>query len=368
MKNINSLLRRFFLLVSKMLPKKYYDDYFAWDFLRSVDFKMLSLRKTVISYKHGFLPYEYVWYDLDHNDFRKYVPARSNYQHRRINGSYNAILGNKILFEKHLKSVITGIDKLHVVESLGYIENGFFHSLNEDIISGDIDSLIGLLKISDLITKPVSGDGGVGFECFSCRESNLFINNQSVSCEFLKSHIKELDNYLIQRRIIQKGFAGKIYSGSVNTMRIGTMIDPFTGEPFIAYAVHRFGSQQSGFVDNVGQGGITAEIDLKTGRLSMAHLYTRKGHKETFEDHPESKIKIFNQQIPNWDVIKEKIIEMTGRMPYLKYVGWDLVLSDGELYVLEGNVSPGLGLLQLYKPLKDYPEAWKFFWHYEYIS
>ena len=42
-----------------------------------------------------------------------------------------------------------------------------------------------------------------------------------------------------------KGFAGKIFLVSVNTMRIGTMIDPFTGEPFITYAVHRFGSPQS---------------------------------------------------------------------------------------------------------------------------
>ena len=368
MKITNSLLRRFLLLLSKMLPKKYYDEIFVGEFIICVDLKMLNLKKTALSYKHGFLPFEYIWFDLEHNDYRNYIPTRSNYQRRRINGSYNAILGNKILFEKHLKSVITGIDKLHVVESLAYVENGFLHSLNEDVISGDIDSLIGVLEKSDIIIKPISGDAGVGFECLSCRESNLFINHQSVSCDFLKSHIKKLDNYLIQRRIIQKGFAGEIYSGSVNTMRIATMIDPDTGRPFIAYAVHRFGSRQSGFVDNVGKGGITAEIDLNTGRLSMAHLYTKKGHRETFEDHPESKIKIYNQQIPNWAELKRKITEMTGRMPYLIYVGWDFVLSDGELYVLEGNVSPGLGLVQLYNPMKEYPEAWKFFRHYGYIN
>ena len=61
-----------------------------------------------------------------------------------------------------------------------YIENGFFRSLNEDIISGDIDSLIGLLKIGDLITKPVSGDGGVGFECFSC-QGKRSVHQQSIS-------------------------------------------------------------------------------------------------------------------------------------------------------------------------------------------
>jgi len=350
-----------------MLPKKYYDDIFIGDFLNNVDFKMLNLRKTATSFKLGFLPFEYLWFDLEHNDYRNYLPTRSNYQHRRINGSYSAILGNKILFEKHLKSTISGIDKLHVVESLGYIENGFLHSLNEDIISGDIDSLIGILKNSDLILKLISGDGGVGLEYYSCRENNLYINHTIVSYDLLKSHIKKLDNYLIQKRIIQKGFAGEINPGSVNTMRIGTMTDPESRKPFIAYAVHRFGSPQSGFVDNVQQGGITARIGLNDGRLSMGHFYTKKGHRETFEMHPGSKAPIFDQQIPGWESIKERIIEMAGRMPYLKYVGWDFVLSDGELYVLEGNVAPGLGLVQLYNPMKEYPEVWKFFRHYGYV-
>ncbi|MDZ7634117.1 MAG: sugar-transfer associated ATP-grasp domain-containing protein [Bacteroidales bacterium] len=150
-------------------------------------------------------------------------------------------------------------------------------------------------------------------------------------------------------------------------MRVATMIDPESGKPFIAYAVHRFGSPRSGFTDNVQQGGITAKIDLKNGRLSMAHFYTKEGHKEIFEKHPGSQAIIFNQQIPDWDSIKERIIEMSCRMPYLKYVGWDFILTDDQLYVLEGNVASGLGLVQLYNPMKEYPDAWKFFRHYGYV-
>ncbi|MBE0678944.1 MAG: hypothetical protein IH592_09290, partial [Bacteroidales bacterium] len=168
--------------------------------------------------------------------------------------------------------------------------------------------------------------------------------------------------------IIQKGLAGEINPGSVNTMRIGTMIDPESGKPFIAYAVHRFGSHKSGFADNVGLGGITARIDMEVGSLSKAHYYTKKGQMEIFEIHPVSNAMIYNRQIPEWGSVKKRILSMAGRMPYLKYVGWDFVLSDDELYVLEGNVAPGLGLVQMYEPLKNNPRAWNFFRHHEYIS
>lgn len=351
-----------------LLPAKYYDDIFMSDFINSMDFKMLNLRKTVRSFKLGFLPFEYLWFDLDHNNPKDYLPTRCNYRKRGINGRYNAILANKILFEKHLKSVIAGIDRLHVVDSLGYFESGCLNQLCDEVSFRDIDSLLKVLRQNDLILKQITGDGGVGLLCLEQRDDNLYLNGKPVDRNYLVEFLCKLDNYLIQKRIIQKGLAGEINPGSVNTMRIGTMIDPETGKPFIAYAVHRFGSHKSGFADNVGQGGITARIDIGTGTLSMAHYYTKKGHREVFAVHPMSSVMIYSQQIQGWESVKERIIELASRMPYLKYVGWDMVLSDNDLYILEGNVAPGLGLVQLYDPLKNCTQAWNFFRYYKYIE
>lgn len=365
---VNRLLRRLFLIMSKRLPQKYYDKIFVGDFTKAVDLKMLNLRKTVRSFKLGFLPFEYLWFDLEHNNPEDYLPTRNNYKNRRLNGRYNEILANKLMFEKHLASVISGIDKLHVVDSLGYIEKGCLHPLCDLISFRDYDSLLRLLSSDDLILKEITGDGGVGLICVELRDDNFYMNGKTVDRNFLVEYLSKLDNYLIQKRITQKGLAHEINPGSVNTMRIGTMIDPESGKPFIAYAVHRFGSQKSGFADNVGLGGITARIDMEDGSLSMAHYYTKKGQMETFETHPISSAMIYKRQIAEWGSVKERILEMAGRMPYLKYVGWDFVLSDGELYVLEGNVAPGLGLVQLYNPMKESEEAWKFFRHYGYIE
>lgn len=351
-----------------LLPARMYDDIFVPEFLSYVDFRMLSPKKTVRCFKLGFLPFEYLWFDLDKNDYRGYLPTRSNYQNRRINGPYNAILGNKILFERHLKAVLSDVKGVNVPESLGYLEKGNLHSLHANLRSGDLSSVISLLNSSDLILKLASGDGGVGLACLSQVDGEYYINDKPVSLERLESYLKSLDNFLIQRRLSQEGLAGRIFPGSVNTMRIGTMIDPESSKPFIAYAVHRFGSPKSGFVDNVGQGGITAKIDINTGRLSKAHHYSKEGSMEVFEKHPVTSEMIFNQEIPNWQDIKLRIMDMAGRMPYLKYVGWDFVLSNDDLYVLEGNVSPGLGLVQMYDPMKINAQAWNFFRYHGYIN
>ena len=89
---------------------------------------------------------------------------------------------------------------------------------------------------------------------------------------------------------------------------------------------------------------------------------------EVFEKHPVTSAMIFNQEIPNWQDVKRRIIEMARRMPYLKYVGWDFVLSNDDLYVLEGNVSPGLGLVQMYGPLRVNEQAWNFFKFHGYVN
>ncbi len=356
-----SIIRIFF-------PKKYYDDIFIDHFLENVNFRMLSLKKTIRCFVLGFLPFEYLWFGFDRNDFRGYLPTRSSYQKRKINGPYNAILGNKLLFERHLKTVSEGIEGVYVPESLGYFEKGYLHSLHADLTSGDLTTVIDFLKRGDLILKLISGDGGVGLVCLALTDGVYYINDEAANLERLVTFLKSLDNFLIQRRLSQEGLAGAIFPGSVNTMRIGTMIDPGSGKPFIAYAVHRFGSLKTGFVDNVGQGGITAKIDLDSGRLSMAHHYSMEGQMEVFEKHPVTSVMIFNQEIPNWQDVKRRIIELVSRMPYLKYVGWDFVLSNDDLYVLEGNVSPGLGMIQMHGPLRENVQAWNFFKFHGYVN
>jgi hypothetical protein len=39
---------------------------------------------------------------------------------------------------------------------------------------------------------------------------------------------------------------------------------------------------------------------------------------------------ISEQQIPGWNDLLLSLVEMTGRMPYLKYVEWDIIFSGNK--------------------------------------
>jgi len=350
-----------------IMPEKYFDSIYLPEFLYSKDLNKLKLREKIRCFKHGFLPYQYIWYDLANNDYRNYVPARNNYRKRTLNGSFNAILSNKILFEKHIKTIINGIEKLNVVESIGFIEKGYLKSLKKEIVQGNFSSLLSYLERNDLLLKPISGDGGKGIMLIKKKNDHFLIDNKKTDWDELVVTLKKLDDYLIQEKFIQKGFANDIYTESVNSMRIATMIDPVTEQPFIAYAVHRFGSLQSGSIDNISRGGIGALIDLGDGLLSHGLHFSEGCKKEIYNAHPVSANPICNKKIPDWENLTKRLLEMAGRMPYLKYVGWDIILSDDELFVLEGNVSPHLDLVQMFRPIKEFPAAWNFFKHYKYI-
>lgn len=350
--------------IQLMLPAKYYDDIYVSKLLRRSNFSILPPGKILWCFRHGFLPHEYLLYDLDFNDYRDYVPSRNNLKNRTLNGVYNAILANKIIFERQIEVIIKGLEGLKVIKNLAYIENGVLKALNKNIVCGDFSSLLPYLEENDLILKPVMGDGGVGFIMIRKVEGDFMFNKKRVNWKELCESLGKLDNMLIQERFIQHGFSHEIYPESVNTMRIATMIDPVTNKPFIGYAFHRFGSPHSGFIDNVNQGGLFCLIDTSDGKLTNLVDYSLLGDKKFFDYHPFSNKKVINERVPGWSKIAEVVLEMAGRMPYLKYVGWDIVLSYNEMYVLEGNVSPGTAF-QLYKPMKKFP-GWDFFRHYHY--
>jgi hypothetical protein len=349
-----------------MLPDRYYDDIYVNRMLNRKNLAILSPLKLIWCFIHGFFPQEYLLYDLDTNDYRNYIPSRINYKKRWLNGSYNAILGNKILFEKHIRISISGIENMHVVENLAFIENGILHPLQDKIAAREFSSLFRRLEKNDLVFKPALGDGGTGIFMVSKQNGKYLVNDKIVRSNELLGFMRSLNNYVIQDRIIQRGFSRDIYSGSVNTIRIATMVDPLSGKPFIGYAAHRFGSPESGFVDNVNQGGLFSVIDLATGKLGKLVDSSDHKRKKLYDHHPVTLKTIYDQRIPGWESITGRIIEMARRMPYLKYVGWDIILSGNELYVLEGNVSPGIAF-QMIKPMKEFP-AWSFFKHYKYVN
>ena len=61
-----------------------------------------------------------------------------------------------------------------------------------------------------------------------------------------------------------------------------------------------------------------------------------------FGIHPTSKKQILNFQVPQFEEAKKLVLEAAKEIPEIKYIGWDVAISDKGPCIIEGNSYPGV--------------------------
>lgn len=152
---------------------------------------------------------------------------------------------------------------------------------------------------------------------------------------------------VIEERIKQGEEMACIHEGSVNTLRIPTVIirnEDNEPEIRLFHPSLRMGREGS-FVDNFSAGGISALIDPCSGVL-----YTdgadKKGH--SYVCHPDSGVRFRGFQIPQWDQAVAMVKEAAMMIPDNHYCGWDLAFSkDKGWCMVEANCTAQMGAMQM---------------------
>lgn len=164
-----------------------------------------------------------------------------------------------------------------------------------------------------------------------------------IGCERLKiSDFKDFDelyNYLkekqfctIEDNIVQHPALSKLYPNAVNSLRIITILDD-KKVPHCVYMVQKMGCGGS-VVDN---NCLFTPVDLKTGKMMYpAHSGdTTKGI--IYTEHPDTHIPIVGYQLP---FIKEAVnmcLKAALVVPQIRYIGWDVALTENGPAIIEGN-------------------------------
>lgn len=315
----------------------------------------ISFQKKLHCYASGFLSESYIIYNFSKNkksdylsDFKRFIKTN------QINFTNVKLLDNKLFFDRIFET------EKYFIKAIAYVENGKVYSLNTSYNFPDIASLLLYAKEkSPLLIKPITGGGGKGI---------IIINGKNPNYNEIKfKNILERGNYLIYNRFSQIGFSNLIFPSSLNTIRVLTMYDPYRNKPFIAAAVHRFGTSDSGYIDNWTAGGICADIDISTGKLSKAVQFPFRGKLNYYSEHPETFVKIEGKIIPEWKEIKDLALKLAKKMAFLPYIGWDFILSGDEIFLLEANSNTDVNLLQVHKPLLINDRIKKFYKYYGVI-
>ncbi len=188
------------------------------------------------------------------------------------------------------------------------------------------------------VVKPVYAAFGT-----SVRIENIAMYD---SVEDAHAHYRE--NGVVIEELIEQGEAmARIHAGSVNTLRIPTVIiqnDEGKPEVRLFHPSLRTGRDGS-FVDNFSAGGISALIDPKTGMI-----YTDGADKKgnSYLCHPDSGVSFRGFQIPEWEEALAMVKEAAFMIPDNHYCGWDLAYSkDRGWCMVEANCTAQMGAMQM---------------------
>lgn len=122
------------------------------------------------------------------------------------------------------------------------------------------------------------------------------------------------------------------HHGSVNTVRLA-VVRGMDGEVRIYGATLKVG-QGNTAVDSICKGGLCANIDFESG-IIITDAVDTYGNK--YVTHPDTDIKFKGFQIPRWQDLKQLCLEISDVIPSVRYVGWDMALSENGWVIVEGN-------------------------------
>jgi len=345
--NIHQLAKRFYIFLRSELSLK----------------NVISNPKNYNNLFKGFNDKSAGIYDFENNSVEDYLSDYSRLKTIHINGSYTQILINKVIFEAACKA------SLPVSENIALIDDGKISAIGKYNVNSFAELIDYVKSKQAMVIKPIIGSGGAGIlNVRYDKENGITLNDKKISLSELEGIVNTLKNNFVNEYISQGKFSDKLYHGSMNTVRILTMKDPDTGEVFIPVAVQRMGTKKSHPTDTWSQGGLSSNIDLETGELSKGVIMPSKDKELTWHTkHPDTNAEIEGKVIPHWQEIKKEILKGVNELPLLKYVGWDVIVTDDSFKIIEGNSMSDVNLYQVHKPLLKNERVKRFYEYYNVL-
>ena len=310
--------------------------------------KIYKVGKEFDFKKQGFSLYESVLFNLNKNDYHNYISTWEAYQPR-----YNLSQYHKISDDKYLFSIVFG-KYVDTPISYGLINNGTIEPLSANLKKDNLYDF--LLKKAGGVIKDRFGYNGFNIYVIRARDNCLFYQDKLITKKDLDEIVSKFDKGLIQSIITQGSFENSIYDKSINTIRLITIRKEKSVEHEVVCAVQRIGSDRCAPVDNFSQGGYSSLVNLETGELGPLTSPMSKDEKmnQIFYDiHPDNGVVVKGKIIPNWCEVKQKVVELTRKIPFYDYIAWDIVLKDNGIAVIEINMKSSLCLVQVHGGMRN---------------
>lgn len=204
---------------------------------------------------------------------------------------------------------------------IGYFINGLFLNTNSEVIEpNDIKELL-FEKNDRIVYKLESSFQGKGI---------LFFDKESFSLK----KIRNLGNGVFQKFIRQHPFFDQFNKSAVGTIRLTTVLNN-NAEVELRAGYFRFG--RTGDTHVMSSRQMRIPINIEKGCLWNKKVAFYPSTKFT-DTLPDNNIDFAGLELPYFKNCVEEIKKMHSAIPYIRCIGWDLIVDDNNnLRIIELN-------------------------------
>lgn len=282
---------------------------------KSVSYVKFDMFKNFLRYGIGYTDYlksDYI--NLTKEEKKTHVTTKSFYKILSYlnDKNYREVMNNKILFNKVFKD---------------YIKRDFI-----DLRVCSKEDFIKFCEGKEIVfSKRVRDFGGHGVSKIVLKDKDL---------EKLYEEINERKEFLVEEAIVQHEVLNKINPYAVNSFRVVTLVKD--GKAHILGNALRINTD-----DAVAIGCEDAYMRLdEEGKICSRVL---DDYANVYESHPMIKVPFKDLKIPYVKEAFEMCIEAALEVPEVRYVGWDVAITENGPVMMEGNEWPSYGLIQFNK-------------------
>lgn len=181
-------------------------------------------------------------------------------------------------------------------------------------------------KHHNILVKPIDGEGGKGIMKIEVtKDANL---------EALFSTLLKSNQNLVEEYIKQNSKISELYPDSVNTLRLFTFFDGKASH--VINAVFKLGN--GGVTDNFSSGSMYTFVDNK-GKVIVPAI---DQNDNVYVTHPITNKQIVGFEVPFYKDACMMVKEAAKEVKDVKYVGWDVAITNKGPLIIEGNSFPGV--------------------------
>lgn len=235
------------------------------------------------------------------------------------------------------------------------IDNDNKNQTPEDFIST-------LKQVGSFACKPSNGQDAVGFFKLSYDNGSYYVNDEVVTKDYIIDSILNKTNYVFTEYLKPEDSLVGV-SPKIHTIRI-MILNRHGNNPIVLPCCYiRFWNSSVGEANFIAEADktddnymICAGVNTDTGYFSGAKAFYLNKTVDIM-NHPDTNVKL-NGQIPNWDLLCSKAIGISKRLFGAEWIGLDMCVDENRRpRLMEINTQPGIGYLQVFRPLLSIPEV-----------